>query len=141
MALNNRNYKDVKELCELVKNTKNLKSISFNFHTPYEGTEDLSLSKEQKFEVVNTIKQLMKEGYPIFNLYSALDCYLDNNWSRPCKQCLVVENKKRFICGRCVEIDGLCNECGYLFAVEFSLLFSGNLKIIYETLKTYLKFV
>lgn len=141
MAINNRNYKDIKELCELVKNTKNLKSISFNFHTPYEGTEDLSLSKEQKFEVVNTIKQLMKEGYPIFNLYSALDYYLDNNWSRACKQCLVVENKKRFICGRCVEIDGLCNECGYLFAVEFSLLFSGNPKIIYETLKTYLKFV
>lgn len=141
MAINNRNYKDVKELCELVENTKNLKSISFNFHTPYEGTEDLSLSIEQKIEVVNTIKQLIKEGYPIFNLYSALDYYLDNNWSRPCKQCLVVENKKRFICGRCVEIDGLCNECGYLFAVEFALLFGGNPKIIYETLKTYLKFV
>lgn len=141
MAINNRNYKDIKKLCELVKNTKNLKSISFNFHTPYEGTENLSLSKEQKFEIVNTIKQLMKEGYPIFNLYSALDYYLENNWSRPCNQCLVVENKKRFICGRCVEIHGLCNECGYLFAVEFSLLFSGNPKIIYETLKTYLKFV
>lgn len=141
MAINNRNYKDVKELCELVKNTKNLKGISFNFHTPYEGTEDLSLSREQKIEVVNTIKQLMKEGYPIFNLYSALDYCLDNNWNRPCKQCLVVENKKRFVCGRCVEIDGLCNECGYLFAVEFALLFSGNPKIIYETLKTYLKFV
>lgn len=141
MAINNRNYKDIKKLCELVKNTKNLKSISFNFHTPYKGTENLSLSKEQKFEIVNTIKQLMKEGYPIFNLYSALDYYLENNWSRPCNQCLVVENKKRFICGRCVEIHGLCNECGYLFAVEFSLLFSGNPKIIYETLKTYLKFV
>lgn len=141
MAINNRNYKDVKELCELVENTKNLKSISFNFHTPYEGTEDLSLSIEQKIEVVNTIKQLIKEGYPIFNLYSSLDYYLDNNWSRPCKQCLVVENKNRFICGRCVEIDGLCNECGYLFAVEFALLFGGNPKIIYETLKTYLKFV
>lgn len=141
MAINKRNYKDIKGLCELVKNNKNLKSISFNFHTPYEGTEDLSLSKEQKFEVVNTIKQLIKDGYPIFNLYSALDYYLDNNWNRPCKKCLVLENKKRFVCGRCVEIDGLCNECGYLFAVEFSLLFSGNPKIIYETLKTYLKFV
>lgn len=141
MAINNKNYKDIRELCELVKNTKNLKSISFNFHTPYEGTENLSLSREQKIEVVNTIKQLIREGYPIFNLYSALDYYLDNNWKRPCNQCLVIENKKRFVCGRCVEIDGLCNECGYLFAVEFALLFGGNPKIIYETLKTYLKFV
>lgn len=76
MAINNRNYKDIKKLCELVKNTKNLKSISFNFHTPYKGTENLSLSKEQKFEIVNTIKQLMKEGYPIFNLYETLKTYL-----------------------------------------------------------------
>ena len=141
MAINNKNYKDIEKLSNIVKETKNLKSISFNFHTPYKGTEDLCLTREQKSEVVNTIKRLIKEGYPIFNLPTGLDYYLNGNWSRPCKQCLVVENKKRFVCGRCVEIDGLCNECGYLFAVEFALLFSGNIKIIYETLKTYLKYV
>ncbi|MGL6108297.1 radical SAM protein [Romboutsia sp.] len=140
-AINNKNYKDIKELCELVKNTKNLSSISFNFHTPYEGTESLTLTKEQKIEAVTTIKSLIKEGYPIFNLYSSLDYYLENNWSRPCKQCIVIENKKQFVCGRCVEIEGLCEECGYLFAVEFSLLFRGNPRIIYDMLKTYLKFV
>lgn len=43
-----------------------------------------------------------------------------NKWKRPCYQCVVSENNKRYICGRCVEVEGLCHECGYLFAVEFS---------------------
>lgn len=141
MAINNKNYKDIENLCKLVKDTKNLSSISFNFHTPYKGTEHLSLTKEQKIEAISTIKRLIKEGYPIFNLYSALDYYLEGNWDRPCKQCLVIENKKRFVCGRCVEIEGLCEQCGYLFAVEFSLLSKGNIKVIYDMVKTYLKYV
>lgn len=141
MAINNINYKDIEELCEIVKNNKNLKSISFNLHTPYEGTEGLALSKEQKVEVVNKIKKMIKSKYPVFNLYSALDYVLKNNWERPCYQCVVSENGKRYICGRCVEIEGLCEECGYLFAVEFSLLFKGNIKVILDVLKTYLKYI
>lgn len=141
MAVNNINYKDIEPLCKLVKATPNLKSISFNFHTPYEGTERLSLTRSQQVQAVNSIKSLIKRGYPIFNLYSALDYYLQNNWERPCYQCIVSENKKRFICGRCVEINGLCDKCGYLFAVEFSLLFKGNIKVIFDMIRTYLKYV
>lgn len=141
MAVNNINYMDIEPLCKLVKETPNLNSISFNFHTPYEGTEFLSLTKEQKMQAVNSIKAMIRNGYPIFNLYSALDYYLQNKWERPCYQCIVSENKKRFICGRCVEIDGLCEKCGYLFAIEFSLLCKGNIKVIFDMLKTYLKYV
>lgn len=141
MAVNNMNYKDIEALCKLVKETSNLKSISFNFHTPYEGTEHLSLTREQQVQAVNSIKSMIKSGYPVFNLYSALDYYLQNNWDRPCYQCIVSENKKRFICGRCVEIEGLCEKCGYLFAVEFSLLCRGNIRLIFDMIKTYLKYV
>lgn len=117
-----------------------VKSISFNFHTPYDGTELLSLSYEQKKKCVQEIKSLITEGYPVFNLYSALDNFLENKWARPCYQCMVIENGKTFVCGRCSKIEGLCEKCGYLFAVEFPLLFSGNYKIIWEALRTYLKF-
>lgn len=141
MAINNKNYKDLEGLCRLVKETANLKSISFNFHTPYKGTEALKLTIEEKHNCVATIKRMIREDYPIFNLYSALDYYLENKWDRPCYQCIVSENKKRYICGRCVEIEGLCEECGYLFAVEFSLLCSGNIRVIYDMVKTYLKYV
>lgn len=141
MAVNNINYKDIEPLCKLVKTTPNLKSISFNFHTPYEGTVRLALTRSQQVQAVNSIKSMIKGGYPVFNLYSALDYYLRNNWKRPCYQCIVSENKKRFTCGRCVEIDDLCDKCGYLFAVEFSLLFKGNIKVIFDMIKTYLKYV
>lgn len=141
MAVNKVNYKDIEPLCELVKVTPNLNSISFNFHTPYKGTEWLSLSTEEKVQAVTSIKSAIKKGYPIFNLYSALDYYLSNKWDRPCYQCIVSENKQRFVCGRCVEIDGLCEQCGYLFAVEFSLLCKGNISVIFDMLKTYLKYV
>lgn len=140
-AINNVNYQDIESLCKIVKETPNLNSISFNFHTPYEGTEGLTLTDNEKFQSINTIKDLIKKGYPVFNLYSALDYYNKNKWVRPCYQCLVSENGKRYICGRCVDIDGLCEKCGYLFAVEFSLLCKGNIKVIFDMIRTYLKYV
>lgn len=141
MAINNINFGDIEEVCKIVKDNPNLNSVSFNFHTPYDGTEALALTKEQKIYSVNKIKDMIKKKYPIFNLYSALDYYIENDWDRPCYQCIVSENKKRYICGRCIEIDGLCEKCGYLFAVEFSLQCKGKLKVILDMVKTYLKYV
>ncbi|SNS61196.1 4Fe-4S single cluster domain-containing protein [Anaerovirgula multivorans] len=141
MAINKLNYQEVEAVTKLVKEHPNINSISFNFHTPYEGTEHLSLSQEEKRETIDSIKKMIREGMPIFNLYSSLDAYIENQWERPCYQCVVSEEEKRYVCGRCVEIEGLCQECGYLFAVEFSLLFQGNAKIIFEMLKTYLRYV
>lgn len=141
MAINKLNYKTVTEVCKLTKDNPNINSISFNFHTPYKGTEELSLSDFEKKETVFTIKDLIKKGFPIFNLECALDEYLKNTWKRPCYQCIVSENNKKYICGRCVEIEDLCNQCGYLFAVEFSMLFNGNIKAIFQMIKTYLKYV
>ena len=43
-------------------------------------------------------------------------------------------------CGQGGDI-GLCEECGYFFVAEYTLLFKGNIKIIFEMLKTYLKYV
>ena len=50
-----------------------------------------------------------------------------------------MENGKLSICGRCIEVPGLCEACGYFFVAEYTLLFSGNPKIILEMLMTYLK--
>lgn len=141
MAINKLNYKEVERVGYLAKNHENINSISFNFHTPYEGTRELSLGFDEKKEVIDTIKWMMKNNYPVFNMESALDAYFNNTWKRPCYQCIVSEENKRYICGRCIEIDGLCEECGYLFAVEFSMLFSGNVRAIWEMVRTYLRYV
>lgn len=141
MAINKLNHLEIEGVGRLARKHPNIRSISFNFHTPYEGTEYLSLNKEEKKEAVKRIKGMIRENIPVFNLKTALDVYLKNNWDRPCYQCIVSEDNKRYLCGRCVEVEGLCEKCGYLFAVEFSLLFKGNIKIIWEMLTTYLKYV
>lgn len=141
MAINKLNYREIGDVGRFAKDHPNIRSISFNLHTPYKGTEYLCLSREEKEEAINKIKEMIKGNIPVFNLKSSLDKYLKNEWKRPCYQCIVSEDRKRYICGRCVDVEGLCEECGYLFAVEFSLLFKGNIKIIWEMLRTYLKYV
>lgn len=140
-AINKLNYHEIGDLCELVRRHEKLHSISFNFHTPYRMIEELCLSREEKEAAVKQIKERIKEGYPVFNLPSTLDRYLSNDWERPCHQCIVSENGIRYVCGRCSEIPGLCESCGYLFALEFSTLFSGNLRAIREMFRIYTRFV
>ncbi|MBO7450068.1 MAG: radical SAM protein [Clostridiales bacterium] len=141
MAINQINKDVVKDVCQIAKNTKNVRAVSFNFHTPYPDTRELKLSVDEKREVCEVLKQQMKEGAPIFNLKSAFPYLIENKFPTPCKQCLVIENGKISVCGRCIDIPGLCDECGYFFVAEYTLLFGGNIKVICEMLRTYLKYV
>lgn len=141
MAINQINKQDIREVCTLAKEKKNIRAVSFNFHTPYPGTEQLKLSVEDKAACCREIEGLMQEGYPIFNLKSAFPYIIHNRFKVPCHQCIVMENGKQSICGRCIDIPGLCEECGYFFVAEYTLLFGGNIKVIWEMLTTYTKYV
>ena len=141
MAINQINKASVDHVCRLARDTKNVRAVSFNFHTPYPDTNELALTKEDKAECCNTIIKMMKEKCPIFNLKSAFPYLIENSFPTPCHQCLVIENGKLSTCGRCIEIPQLCEQCGYFFVAEYTLLFRGNLKVIFEMLKTYLKYV
>ncbi len=141
MAINQINKDAVRRVCELARDTKNVRAVSFNFHTPYPDTRELALSKEEKSECCQVITQMMKEGAPVFNLKSAFPYLINNNFPTPCHQCVVMENGKLSVCGRCIEVPGLCEECGYFFVAEYTLLFRGNVKIIWEMLRTYLKYI
>ena len=140
-AINNINQHEIRALCEMVRDNSHLSSISFNFHTPYHDTETLCLSPAEKVAAVEEIKRMIGEGFPVFNLSSTLDLYVENQWARPCSQCIVSENGERFVCGRCSTVPGLCEECGFLFAVEFSALFAGRPKVIADMFRTYTRFV
>ena len=85
--------------------------------------------------------RMMKEGTPIFNLKSAFPYLIENKFPTPCYQCVVIENGKISTCGRCIDVPGLCEQCGYFFVAEYTLLFRGNPKILLEMLKTYLKYI
>ena len=141
MAINQINKDAVKDVCLTARDTQNVRAVSFNFHTPYPDTKELALSKEEKAACLNVIKQMIKEGVPVFNLQSAFPYLIDNSFPTPCHQCVVMENGKLSTCGRCIETPGLCEQCGYFFVAEYTLLFRGNIKIILEMLRTYLKYI
>ena len=141
MAINQINKDCVAHVCRTARDTKNVKAVSFNFHTPYPDTRELALTKEDKKRCCDTIEQMMKEGAPVFNLKSAFPYLIENKFPTPCHQCVVIENGKISTCGRCIDVPDLCSECGYFFVAEYTLLFKGNIKIIFEMLRTYLKYI
>ncbi len=141
MAINKLNKHTIRNVCEVAKSMENVRAVSFNFHTPYPDTKALFLSKDEKRICANTIKTLIDEGFPIFNLKNALSYIVEGNFPVPCYQCVVMEKGEIYTCGRCIEVPDLCNECGYFFVAEYTLAFNGNIKIILEMLKTYLKYV
>ena len=141
MAVNQINKDHIRDVCITARDTKNVRAVSFNFHTPYPDTRELALSKEEKKECCDVIKQMMKEKCPVFNLKGAFPYLINNSFPTPCHQCVVIENGKVSTCGRCIDVPGLCDECGYFFVAEYTLLFKGNFKIILEMLGTYLKYI
>ena len=141
MAINRVNKDAVRHVCLTARDTPNIRAVSFNFHTPYPDTRQLALSQTQKAECREVITEMMKAGVPVFNLRSAFPYLVTGSFPTPCHQCVVMENGKLSICGRCIEVPGLCEACGYFFVAEYTLLFSGNPKIILEMLMTYLKYI
>jgi len=141
MAINKINKQDIQQVCEIARTESNIRAVSFNFHVPYPGTENLSLSIEDKEESCKTILELMMQNYPIFNLRSAFPYLTSNNFKTPCHQCVVMENGKISVCGRCIDVPGLCEKCGYFFAAEYALVFDGKIRVIIDMLRTYLKYI
>lgn len=141
MAINQINKDAIEHVCLTARDMPNVRAVSFNFHTPYPDTTELALSREEKTACCDVIVRMMKAGAPVFNLKSAFPYLIENKFPTPCHQCVVIENGKVSICGRCIDVPGLCQHCGYFFVAEYTLLFRGNVRIILEMLRTYLKYI
>lgn len=141
MAINQINQGAVKQVCQIAQTTPNIRAVSFNFHTPYPDTRQLALSPAEKAKCCADIAEMMAAGAPVFNLKSAFPYLINNTFPTPCQQCVVMENGRLSTCGRCIDVPGLCEECGYFFVAEYTLLFQGNLRLIWEMLHTYLKYI
>lgn len=141
MAINRINKDSIASVCEVALRKSTVRAVSFNFHTPYPGTEQLELTISEKQSACDMIASFIDAGYPIFNLKSAFPYIVNNTFSVPCHQCVVMENGHLSICGRCIDVPGLCERCGYFFAAEYTLVFSGKIKIIIDMVKTYLKYI
>lgn len=113
MAVNQINKNTIKDVCQKAMRLPNVRAASFNFHTPYPDTKELALSREEKSRCCAVITQMMKKGAPVFNLKSSFPYLINNTFPTPCHQCVVMENGKLSVCGRCIDVPGLCSQCGY----------------------------
>lgn len=137
MAVNRENVDDVEDVARLATALPAVRGVSYNLHTPYPGTEELALDPGQRRDVCERITALIRDGYPVVNLAAALPRVADLSAPRPCPQCVVVEDGEQWTCGRCSEIPGLCEQCGFTFAAELSLLFRGDPAVLAEVVRRY----
>ena len=104
MAINQINKDAVRHVCRTARDTKNVRAVSFNFHTPYPDTRELALSREEKASCCRVIEEMMEEGVPVFNLKSAFPYLIDGSFPTPCRQCVVMENGTLSTCGCCISV-------------------------------------
>lgn len=124
MVINRLNYTVVEAGIKFVKENPYIQSISLNFHTPYKGTEQLSLDWETRRQVIDKIIRMKKEGYPIMNSVSGLRLMKTNDFP---KQCWVTN----FIMADGTRLDecqgksaGVCDDCGFCMAGEMRSVFT-----------------
>ena len=141
MAINRINRDCVRHVCRLARDTPHVRAVSFNFHTPYPDTAGLALTTEQKRACCADIASMMDEGAPVFNLRSVLPYVAEGRFPAPCRQCVVVEGGRLSVCGRCIDVPGLCEKCGYFFVAEYTLAFRGRPRIVLDMLRTYTRYV
>jgi len=72
MVINNENYVCVADALQYVQKNPAIKSISFNFHTPFPGSEHLMLDWDTRRKVIDQIIDFKKQGLPIMNSISGL---------------------------------------------------------------------
>ncbi|MDR2853999.1 MAG: radical SAM protein [Prevotellaceae bacterium] len=124
MVINARNYPSVEETIEFAKQNPHIKSISLNFHTPFEGSEDLFLDWDKRREVIDLIIAKKKAGYPIMNSVSGLRRMKDMNFKKDCwvTNFIMVDGTRLEECqGKAA---GVCDSCGFAMAGEMSAVLS-----------------
>ena len=139
-ALNNMNSHTLDFLCEFAQNHPHIQGISFNFHTPYPGTEHLAFTHKEIDLLCKRILEHHNAGVKMFNLPMTFK-KISKSKIKPCNQCVVIEDGKLSECARCKHIPGLCEKCGYLFVHEFNSIFRGNPKALWQMHKIFRQFV
>ncbi|MDR1758332.1 MAG: radical SAM protein [Bacteroidales bacterium] len=120
MVVNALNYTSVEETIDFARENPCIKSISINFHTPFEGSEDLFLDWERRREVIDLVIAKKRAGYPIMNSVSGLRLMKDLNFKKYCWITnFIMTDGTRY--PRCQgEAAGVCERCGFSMAGEMN---------------------
>ena len=135
MVVNNINYKSLEETIEFAKSNPHIKSISINFHTPYEGTEDLMLDWDKRVEAIDKVISFKKRGYPIMNSISGLKLMKHNKFKKYCwvSNFIMVDGTRLDECPG--SIAGMCDKCGFCMAGEMHSVMTLKPDTVFAGLK------
>ncbi|MEG2336505.1 MAG: radical SAM protein, partial [Bacteroidales bacterium] len=136
MVINNLNYRGVRQAVEFAARNPGIQSISLNFHTPYQGTENLHISDPNlRAQIIDEIIALKKQKYPIMNSISGLKLMKDNNFPKQCwvSNFIMPDGSRYTECPG--KTAGVCADCGFCMAGEMHSVFTFKLDTIWAGLK------
>jgi hypothetical protein len=124
MVVNNLNYPSVKETIKFAKNSKKIKMISINFHTPFPETEYLELDWSIRNKIIDEVIEMKKQNFPIMNSVSGLKLMKKSDFKKYCwVSNFVMPDHSRY--AQCMgNAAGLCDRCGFSMAGEMNALMS-----------------
>ena len=135
MVVNRLNHPSVRETIEFVRSNPYIQLISINFHTPFEGTENLMVNWGVRAEIIDEVIRLKKAGYPIMNSVSGLRLMRHNHFRKQCwvSNFILPDGQRLAECqGKAA---GLCDRCGFCMAGEMRSL----LDLKFDTIRAGLK--
>ncbi len=127
MTINRLNAGEVEAVASIAKQLSSVHGVSFNFHTPYPGVEDIALSLKERAVVIDRILNLKRLGLPVLNSEAGLKALKENTWRRPVPIIQLVEQDRIFECCWGREQPGVCEKCGYGIIAELSQFLNGNI--------------
>ena len=137
MTINRLNSGEVEAVAAIARDLPTVYGVSFNFHTPYPGVEDICLPTEERAEIIDRILSLKRQGFPILNTRAGLKAMKANRWQRPISTIQLVEKDRIFECCWGREQPGVCEKCGYGVIAELSQIVHGNIPTILESLSLF----
>lgn len=137
MTINRLNACDVEAVAEMADNIAQIRGVSFNFHTPYAGVEDLCLSLEERTTVIDRIIHMKEQHLPVLNTKAGLKAMQRNRWRRPIPIIQLVEKGKIYECCWGRDEPGVCERCGYGIIAELSQVMRLSLPTIAESLSLF----
>ncbi len=137
MTVNKLNAEEVETVAEIAKSLKTVHGVSYNFHTPYAGVEDLCLPLSERASVIERIIGLKRRGLPVLNTEGGLKAMKANKWRRPVPIIQLMERDRVYECCFGREQPGVCEKCGYGVIAELSQVLSWNIPTMIHSLSLF----
>jgi MoaA/NifB/PqqE/SkfB family radical SAM enzyme len=130
VTINRLNWREMRDLVRFL--SERVKGITIQFYYPYVGTENLSLSGEDRVAVLDELIGLKREGYPVADSVPALESLKHNTWQ--CHPWLIAnvepDGTHHFGCYLQDRAEISCEKCGFAAHTELSLAYDWSLPAI-----------